>query len=176
MAATYDRIMAILQQASRRDTWVSVTELASNLRQRRLSAFRIRGDGTSIEHFIQQSSMESLLRLCIDLDLLEQDMEGSIKVPGRSLTAIESEEAFARQIRSSVKSYLQNHSAPLETILSVIAKIKLPDVPDAKTIYESFEKLTPKPNLNEDDLRKVLFLLALADGLARKVRVHYAKE
>ena len=176
MAATYDRIQAILQQASRRDTWISIGDLASNIRQRRLKAFRIRGDGTSIDHFIQQTSIESLLRLCVDLDLIEQNKDNSIKIPEKSLSAIETEEAFSMQIRSSVKSYLQNHLAPLENILSVIAKIKLPDVPDAKTIYESLEKQNPKPNLNEDDLRKVLFLLAQADGLERKVKVHYAKE
>lgn len=176
MATTYDRIRLILEQAARRSTWQSPSALATELRQRKLSAFRMRGDGSTIDHYMREDSVQGLVRLCIDMGLINQSAQGVLTLSARSTTALNSEDAFARQIRSSVLSLLENHFLPLEAIRAIIAGIELPDVPDANTIYDRAQSRTPKSDLSADLLRRVLFLLYHAEGLNREIKVYYGSE
>lgn len=173
MATTYVRLKAALQQTRKKDTWPNVHDLASEIRRRRLAPYRMRGDGSSQDHFMHDDAIESLLDLARNLQLIDERPDGTVAITSRATSALTSEDAFARQIRSSVKSYLNQCALPLEQLLDLIANIRLPDVPDAATIFERSQELTPKPNLDVGTLRMLLFLFALAGGMKRLLRVHY---
>lgn len=173
MANTYDRLKVVLRHSNRSSSWPSAQDLATDIRRRRLAPFRIRGDGSATEDYMQEPSIRKLVRLAIDLGLIEEDGDSSLVITQRGKTALENDDTFARQIRSSAKTYLDHCSLPFEQILDVINKVRLPDVPDAKTIYDHVARLSPRPEIDEASLTTLLYLLYCANGLARKVRAHY---
>jgi hypothetical protein len=174
MATTYTRLKTVLQQARRRDSWTTSRELAADLAGRRLVTFRLRGDGSSRDDYMKQPGIQSLVDLVVDLGALKEAEDGKVTVTERGLLALESDEAFARQIRSSIKTYLEQRSLSLERLSRIMEEIQLPDVPDAETIFKRAKELDPRPQITEEELTRILYLLYFAQGIKREVRVHYA--
>ena len=172
MATTYERIRSALRTAGREDSWASLQTLSSDIRKRKLVAFRLRGDGSSIEDYMSEPSTRRLLVLMRDFELLKEHADGRVSITVKGRKALGSDDSYALQIKSSVKTYLFKKGLPFADIVALIKKIKLPAVPNAETIYENIPN--PKPAIDSDSLRKLLFLLSSAGGLSRSVRVHYA--
>lgn len=172
MATTYERIRSALRTAGREESWASMRALSSDIRKRKLVAFRLRGDGSSIEDYMSEPSTRRMLILMRDFGLLQEHPDGDVSITGKGRKALESNESYALQIKSSVKTYLYKNGLPFADIVAMIKKIKLPAVPNASTIYENIPD--PKPGISSSSLRKLLFLLSLAGGLNRSVRVHYS--
>jgi len=173
MPTTFDRVRAGLQHAKRRKSWGSLTELASDILERKVMAFRRSGDGSAKDDFLKISSIRSTLAWGRAFGLLAENDEGNVWLTDKGQSALESDDSFARQIRASIKSYLENHGLPLDAILKIIEGIALPEVPDGKTIGVKSEALQPAPDVGEDELRTLLFMLSCSGGLEREIRVFY---
>ncbi len=171
MATTFIRIRTLLSQARRQPSWESINELATDVRRRRLVAFRLRGDGSSIDHYMSIRSISRMINLMRDLELIRSLPGGLIQVTPKGANSLSSEDAFARQIRSSVKSLLQKKQLPLSTITQTILGITLPDVPNPETIYEALP--VANPPIDRETFRKLLYLLACSDGIERSIKVLY---
>jgi len=177
MSTTYDRVRAGLQHAKRRQSWASLTELITDILERKSPAFRRSGDGTDRAAYLRPAAIRTVLRWATTFGLLEEDNEGAIRLTDKGLVAAESDdEAFARQIRAAVKSYLESHGLPLDVVLELIDGIMLPDVPDAERIADRAAQRQPPPDLSNAELRTLLFMLSCAAGLDRRVRVFYGRK
>lgn len=171
MATTFKRIHIALQQASKRSKWNDEGALAKHIRNQRLRIYKIRGDGSSIDDYMKEDTIAQLILFMKDLELCKKTRDNILLLTSKGKKCLDSEEKFKRQIRSSVKSFLQSESLPMEVILEEMTKIKLPEVPDARTIFERIKDRDHK--VDEKLLRKVLFLYACAEGIERKLRIHY---
>jgi hypothetical protein len=171
MSTTYDRVRAGIHHAKRRREWESLNQLAADILERKVPAFR-RASALTDEYF-KLPSIRSTLVWGRAFGLLEEDEDGKVRVTEKGLTSIESDDAFARQLRASIKSHLEENGLPFESVLKIIDEIELPDVPDGATISDESERLEPVPNLKEGELRTLLFMLSCAGGLGREVKVIY---
>lgn len=172
MATTYQRLRKILDVATQETTWESEQTLAKEVRRRRFRAFRLRGDGKKVEDHMQVASIQRLVRLLNDFGLLRESSDGGVSVSSKGNAASRDDKSFKKRICPDVVSYLKRHGCSLKMLAGVVADIKLPDVPDIETIYERLPT-EATGNLSESELRRLLFLYACADGVARKTRVHY---
>lgn len=173
MGTTYARIWSAMREATNKTEWDSYAELAHDIREKKLSDFRVRGEGDNIEDYMRESSIRRLLRFMEELGLILQT-DGSVTLTENAKRSLATEDAYKRQIRSSVKNYLEEHALPLDDILAVIREVQLPEVPDAQTIYT---KLVDRDHrVTDDRLRTLLYLYSLADGIERITRVHYSGE
>ena len=171
MATTFLRINLALIQASRRNEWENKQQLAKKIREAKPREFKVRGDGSSIDHYMKDNSIVQLLDLMIELELLENYAEEKLRLSRKGKNCIKSVEKLKSQVRSSVKSLLQNKRLPLDVIKKEIKKIQLPEVPDAENISERLKKVNH--SVSKELLRRLLFLYACADGIKRKMHVHY---
>ena len=171
MSTTYAKIQTSLRQASRNKEWIDINTLAKEIRKRRLRDFRIRDDGSSIDHYMKEGTICKHLELMVSLELLKKNSDNRITVTSKGRGSIISEDRFNRQIRSSVKSLFESKNLNIQLIKATVEKIKLPDVPDAGTLFDRLNK--HDHGFDENLLRKLLFLYACAKGVGRRVRVHY---
>ena len=175
MSSTYSRIFSILNYANSQTEWDQFT-LASSIRQRGLTdlsfkEFKLKLNGANIDAYMQEKSIIGLIDLMIDLDLLRNNAN-IISMTSNGLKCINSEDNFKMQIRSSVMSLLQSKNIPLSLIIESINKILLPNVPNIETIYENLSSQA-KGFINLNLLRRLLFLLACAEGVNRVWTVYY---
>jgi len=177
MPTTYDRLRAGLQHAKRRKRWASLTDLTADILDRKPSAFRRRsGAAADPANYLQDPAIRTILKWAGTFGLLEENDEGAVRLTETGLAALASDDAFARQIRAAVKSYLESRGLPMEVILELINGIALPDVPDAETIADAAAKRQPPTDLLNSELRTLLFMLSCAAGLDRKVKVFYGSK
>ena len=173
MATTYARIKVALRQAERQ-AWSDLDVLSHEIRSRKLRAFRMRGDGSSIDNHMSEASITNILRLMIDLELLETRADSTISISLRGKRCLSSDDTFDQLIVSSINSLLDSKRLPMSTVMDVIEAIKLPNVPDAATIYSDLPKSEREASgITEMEFRRLLFLYANAKGIDRKQRVHY---
>lgn len=178
MATTYDRLRVALRRLKRRATW-DLTELAVSIREAepRPEEFRIRGEGTSLDDYMKVSSIRKLLTLLIELELADGLPESRIRINSVGENCLQSDELFANQIKSSVTSHLHKHGIELDHVRTAIKKIHLPDVADADTIYrmisDGAQKAGKPLTIDADRFRTMMYLLAIAGGINRVVRVYY---
>lgn len=171
MATTHQRLRKILDVAIQEDSWESRLGLASEVRQRRLRAFRMRGDGTTIDHYMRAATIGQLVDLLVSFGILDEQTDGALSVSSKGATASRDDGSFDRRIKTDVKAYLARNNCPLTEVAAAVGKIRLPDVPDIGTIYDNLPE--SGRSLSEAQLRRLLFLHACAGGINRKTRVHY---
>ena len=171
MATTYDRMRIALQKAGEQDSWPNERDLAEAIRTSRPPEFKMRGDGSSEDDFMKAPSITRLIRFAADLGLIQRSGSNeSVSLTASGRRSLQSDGTYRRQIQSSAKSLLEAKGASLDVLETEINGVALPDVPDADTL---FERMEPQVDLTEDDLRRLLFLLACAEGIDRVTRVHY---
>lgn len=175
MATTYARLKTVLIQAQKQKTWESAENLAAEIRRRKLAPFRMKRDAKAVEDYMKTASIEKLIGIGAELGLVSVAADtGQVSLTDAGAKSLKSEDAFELRIRSSVKSFLQKRHLPLNKIIDLIGDVRLPLVPDAETLHTRAQKLKPTPDIDQDLLRMMLFLLACAKGLKRNVRVHYS--
>jgi hypothetical protein len=171
MATTFLRIFTAITQASQNNKWEDKEQLANKIREKKLKEFKVRGDGSSIDHYMKENSIAQLLDLMIELELLEKNIDEKLRLTRKGKKCVKSVEKLKPLMRSSVKSLLEHRKLPFDVIKGEINKIKLPEVPDADNIFEHLKKVNH--GVSRELLRKLLFLYACADGIKRKMHVHY---
>ncbi|MFN6543392.1 hypothetical protein [Mycolicibacterium nivoides] len=178
MATTYDRINIALRRLKRRVSW-DLTELAESIREGepRPEAFRIRGDGTSLDDYMKVSSIRRLLTLLVSLELAESLPENKIRINNAGSNCLQSDDHFANQVKASVTTLLHKGGIELEDLRNAIKQTRLPDMPDADTIFvkvvDNAQKSGKEVTIDADRFRTMMYLLAIAKGVDRVVRVYY---
>lgn len=171
MATTFKRIQTILLQSDEQKTWSSSDDLVEHIRNKKLREFQTKkGSSVDIDNYMKKSTLGRLIDYALELGLLDKSSDGQIQLSTQGRTAITNDDSYKLQIKSSVKSLLTKRDAPLTTIKSVAKDIRPPEFPDASTI---FKNLPSSVNITEKELRSILFLYALAEGIDRKTKVMY---
>ncbi len=117
-------------------------------------------------------SIEKLLKFILELKLLSQRNDGTLILAKSGRNCLASDDAFDRQLRSSLKSFLERNNLPLSRIGDTISKIKYPRNADAKTIYEELPE--EKTRIGAGRLRSILFILYKCKGINRKTNIRYS--
>ena len=171
MATTFKRIQTLIQKANSKNKWKTIDKLSESIRKLKIKDFQTKkGKSTDIENYMKLGTLRRLINFTAELNLLEKSSTGEIELTLQGKKALLSDENFKRQIKSSVKSLLVNRNAPLTDIIETSKKIQPPEFPDASTI---FNYLPASTDISEKELRSILFLYALADGIDRKTKVMY---
>lgn len=171
MATTFRRINLILEYANKRPSWDSKDELSETIRQKKLLEFKVKGDGTDQEDFMKTKTISRLIDLIVDLEFIENiDDNPGIRITERGVKSLKSTDDYKLQLKSSLKSHLDRKKISIAEINDTIKKIQLPDVPDIATIYA---KLSDSKRITEKELRTIMFMYSLADGITRNTKVIY---
>lgn len=171
MATTFRRINLILENANKRTSWDSKDELSETIRHKKLYEFKVKGDGTDQEDFMKTKTISRLIDLIVDLDFIENiDDTPGIRITERGVKSLKSTDDYKLQLKSSLKSHLDRKKISISEINDTIKKIQLPDVPDIATIYA---KLPDSKRITEKELRTLMFMYALAEGIKRNTKVIY---
>ena len=171
MATTYARIYVITNSIVGTGGDLTKQQFISNLRGRRIKELKVRGDGSDINDYMKEETIERLIELTRDLGLTQVSDDDKLQLTEKGITSNKSEEDYKRILKSSIKSLLHKMKCPMEKIIEAIKKIRLPDVPDTDTIFSKLKITDPK--LTRTELRRLLFLYACAEGIKRRMRVHY---
>lgn len=171
MATTFSRIYTIIQKFPKGNGWMDRHNFLLNFRKRKLKEFKIRGDGSSIDDYMKEESINNLLLLMRSLELIDVTSNGQVKITDKGLKCKNAEDIYMKQLKSSIKSYFEKKDIPMNKILEVGKSIQYPDVPNADTVYNLIA--TPQQGISEDHFRKMLYLYSCAGGIERKMRVHY---
>ncbi|MEU1273485.1 hypothetical protein [Streptomyces sp. NPDC005799] len=174
MANTHARVRYALRLVARRRMWNSRSEIISAIRRARPDEMKIRGDGSTAEHYMSAQSISNLLSLMDDLDLIAIRNDGAVSLAARAQGAERDSERFDLLIQASVRNVFDDSGTQMADVEEVISTIRLPLVPDAKTIHAKL-KAKPKSSmiLNVDRFSRLLYLYACAGGIQRNVRVLY---
>lgn len=172
MATTYNKIETALRFAQEQSDWIDFNKLASYIRSQKHRNFRVRLNGKKVDDFMKVESIEELLKFIHQLKLLSQRKDGTLILTKNGRDCLASDDAYDRQLRSSIKSYLEDRNLPLSKIGDAIVKIKDPEIANAKAIYDKLPK--EKTAIGERQIRLVLFLLFKCEGIDRDVRVQYS--
>ncbi len=175
MATTYDRIRALLEQVRRnegagpraRDYY----DLAEYLASRQIKEFIIDAEEN---RFLSTAAIRKLLRLLSDMKLVEigeQDKVVRLAAAGRQ--ALQGTN-YDRMVSQAALEFLGEYDITIQTIVDTITSVKLPDVPEAETIYSELSG-TRKEDLGFDRFRMILYLLYWTKRLNREVKVLYGK-
>lgn len=169
MATTYQRIRTALSRANQKKSWSNLAELRDAIRKSKPDEFIIDGE------VLKEKTVDRILQLMIDLGVLVQRANQSIDIPASSRTALESDDKFSRKVQSGVRSYLERCGVEVGDMISAIRGIKYPDTPDAETIYSCVYSDTQESTrqLTLQSFTRLLYLYACANGIRRKVRIHY---
>jgi hypothetical protein len=171
MATTFKRIQTLIQKANIKNKWETIDELSEYIRGEKIKDFQTKkGKSTDIENFMKIGTIIKLIRFSEELELMERDPSGEIKLTLQGKKALKSDDNFKSQIKSSVKSLLVDRNAPLNIIIATAKKIQPPEYPDASSIFNNLPSGT---DVSEKELRSILFLYALAEGIERKTKVMY---
>jgi hypothetical protein len=174
MATTYDRIRLVLVRLRRRSSW-DIADLAEQIRNGKQPEFKVRGDGTSPEDYMSAASIRRLVRLMIDLDLIElvAGANNNIRISEAGDTAI-AQDNFDLQIRSSVRSYLYKNDVGMDKVKAAASALVWPDLPSADAIHDRLSN----PNgikVSAERFRTLMYLYAKAGGAERVVSVYYTQ-
>ncbi|MDX2554735.1 hypothetical protein [Streptomyces stelliscabiei] len=174
MATTHTRIQYALRLVVGHSTWDSRSEIVHAIRRAKPMEMKIRGDGSAIEHYMSPQSIGNLLTLMSNLGLIVIQSDGTVSADQEAANAVKNREVFDLLIQASVKSMLEQGGAPIEDVQKTIRTIRLPLVPDSKTIHAKLKtKHKSSPMINLDKFSQLLYLYACAGGLQRNIRVHY---
>ena len=174
MGTTYSRIYTILQKSKIEKGWFEIDDFANSLKKRKLKDFKVRGEGNSIDDYMKKESIKKLINLMESLSLVKYNSDKTkMSLSEKGKRCLNSEEQYKLDIRSSIKSLLENKDnlPAFSEISNTIQSIKLPNIPDTDTIYEHLKN---KEQINLEILRRLLFLFACADGIVRKTSCYYA--
>lgn len=171
MATTHAKIHAALKRAARRKQWTDIDELANDLTASDDEEFHLKGEALSEE------SIRRLIRLMLSLEFLTETSDGELQVTGSGRAAIPAS-AFNAKMTMAVRSYFDNKKLPIDKIMKAIKSIKLPNVPDADTVYQTvYDGIEDDDRIISKDLfRTLLLLYAKSDGMDRRVRIFYGEK
>lgn len=171
MATTFRKINLILENINKKNDWDSKDDLSETIRSKKLYEFKVKGDGSDIDHFMKIKTINKLIELVIELEFVEFIGKTSrIKISEKGTKSLISIDDYKLQLKSSLKSYLDRKNISISEINKTIKKIQLPDVPDISTIYA---KLPDSKRISEKELRTAMFMYALAEGIKRNTKVIY---
>ena len=171
LATTFQRLWTGLRRAQRMKSWVSLDDLRDDIRKQGHEDFKIGGN------ILSEESIARLLEFGLKLGLLDNSDEPAIKVAKATATALKSKKLFKTRVQFAVRSYLEEKGVGIESVHEAIRKIKFPDSPDAETIYKhAYKNSDVDEKIDPREFRKLLYLYSCADGIGRRVRVHYVGE
>jgi hypothetical protein len=171
MATTYERIRQVLVHLAANPTERQVSAVTREIRQRKLSEFRLRGTGSTLDDFVSEDAIARLLNLMSDLGLVHLS-GGTLGFRVTDFTYIRTDTTYARKIDLATKELMAQKGVSLPVVNAAINSIKPPHVPDAPTIYESLG--SKADGINQETFSKLLYLLSCAGtSIARSIHVHY---
>ncbi|MFF4421137.1 hypothetical protein ACFY04_10175 [Streptomyces sp. NPDC001549] len=174
MANTHTRVNYTLCLIASHPVWDGRSEIIRELLRARPEEMRIRGDGSAVEHYMSAQSISNLLTFMADLDLIVIRSDGSVSIAQRAERAVQDSRAFDLLVQASVRNALEKSGTQMTDVEKVIGAIRLPLVPDAKTIHAKLKvKHKSSVLINVDRFSRLLYLYACAGGIQRIVRVHY---
>lgn len=174
MATTYDRIRQVIRHLEANPDERQAAVVAKEVRRRRLSEFRLRGDGSRLDEFMSEGAISRLLQLMADLRLFRLT-DGQLTFRPSDFTYVRNDTTYAKKIDQAAKNLLIDKGVPLPAVHDAIRRIQPPRVPDAQGIYE--ELGSRAAGMTEEMFAKLLFLLACAEtSIVRTIHVHYHVE
>lgn len=172
MATTYDRVRVMLGRIARRATW-DADALVASIQEDKLPEFKIRGDGTGPNDYMSATSIRGIVRLMGDLRIVEVQSD-KVKATLLGQRCNGDDDRFARQIQLSVKELLSNDGIDQARLKGAVARIQLPNVPDADTILDELTTEGSVGKMTPTRFRKLMYLWSSSDGIQRVVRAHYS--
>lgn len=175
MATTYDRIRALLEQVKRNeaagDKARDYYELAEYLANRQIKEFIV---DANKNRFLSAAAIRRLLRLLSEMKLITVGEEDKVVLLGPAGRQALQGENYDRMVSQAALEMLNSFDITLESITDAIASVKLPNVPEAETIFEKLSG-TRKEDLGFERFRLILYLLYWTRRLNREVKVLYGK-
>ncbi|RAS58959.1 hypothetical protein C8D87_11612 [Lentzea atacamensis] len=175
MANNYTRIHYVVRLIDERRVWSSPADVIEAIRQARPVEMKIRGDGSSDDHYMSARTLGRLIAFLFDLKLIIIAHDGEVSTSREGARAAHDQAVFDLLIKSSVRSLLEQGEAPIEKVLDTIRSIHRPAVPDAKTIHGRLKAKNKSIQISLDQFRRLLYLYSKAGGIDRIVRVHYSE-
>lgn len=135
----------------------------------------VRGDGASLGDYMSAASIRRLVRLIMDLELIElvAGTNNKIKISDAGKTAM-TQDNFDLQLLSAIRSYFYRSGIGMDKIKAAAAALAWPDLPSADAIHDRLS--TPNAiNVPADRFRTLMYLYATAGGAKRIVSVYYTE-
>ena len=171
MATTYERIRQVLRHLADNPTERQLSAVAQEIRRRKLTEFRLRGTGSTLDDFVSEGAIARLLSLMSDLGLVKLSA-GALGFRVSDFTYIRTDTTYARKIDLATKELMAQKGVSLLAVNAAIKSITPPQVPDAPTIYAALG--SKADGINQETFSKLLFLLSCAGtSIARSIHVHY---
>jgi hypothetical protein len=172
MARTYDRIRVLLREIQRNQSpgnRQNLSVFASQLSRRRVEEFLL---DRRKDSYLSDRALKRLLKLIAKMNLVEIS-DDALKLTRSGLQALQGNN-YDRMLSTAALEYLSGYRITLQTIYTSIEAITLPDVPEAKRIFDGLES-TDKDRLGFDRFRMILHLLHCSNRLMRQVKVMYGR-
>jgi hypothetical protein len=166
----YNKLRVILSSLRRRK-FADTHSLAVFLEKEKLDEFEVPTKG-SRRIYCEAATIRKTIGLSIRLKLISEDGECALTTDGASAT--HDEASFKNILAARIVTYLGEKDFGIQRILETIDKIAFPDLPEADLIYERGK--TPDTQLDEDEFRRLLYLLALCDKLDRQAKYLYLRK
>jgi len=175
MASTFTRLEITLRRIRDNPTVSSRLAVAAEIRGCHLQDFRVKKNGNSDDDFMSVASIDRLVGLLKDLELVTITTDGNVIITEGGAQALNPGSAFSNKISSATKSLLRRRGVPLTAINAAIKRIGDPDTPNAPTIYRELNENGAENavNIRQSEFTRLMFLLASAGGITRKLSVHY---
>lgn len=128
------------------------------------------------DRYMSPRAVGGLLNLMSDLDLITANSNGEISVDAQAVTFLGQPDpkSFDKLVQLRAKTCFERSGIRMDQIHRAIGTIRLPMVPDARTIHA---KLTSKrdsgPPMSLDKFRRLIYLYACTGGIDRFIRTYY---
>jgi hypothetical protein len=171
----YSKMRAVLANLKRKK-FTDIYELSEYVASQKLDAFEVPTSGGGQPKFCSPAAVRKTIRFAMRLKLvgeMKEEGEAGCFLTSDGVTAARNEASFANILGSQVITFLNEKGLGIQRIHDIIGKIEPPDVPDADTIFAKGK--SGSTGLDEDEFRRILYLLYLCEKLDRRPKYLYFK-
>jgi hypothetical protein len=144
-------------------------DFSEYISKKKIAAFEVPTKGKA-KKYCEPSTVRKAIDLAVKLGLIEN---AGNNLTADGLTAARNDNSFKNILGAQIISYLNENKLGITRILETIDGIQRPEFPEAETIFE--EVKGDDTEIDEEEFRRLLYLLYLCDKLDRPIKYLYLR-
>jgi hypothetical protein len=164
----YNKISTLLDHVKDR-SFDDRYDFSAYISKKKFAAFEVPTKG-KVKKYCAPSTVRKSIDIAVKLGLLVNDGNG---LTADGLTAARDDNSFKNILGAQIMSYLNKNRLGITRILDTIDGIQRPEFPEAETIFEEIKG--DGTEIDEEEFRRLLYLLYLCDKLDRPIKYLYLR-
>jgi hypothetical protein len=165
----YNKLFAVVSHLKAK-TFANATKYAEYLHKEKLDAFEVPTKGKQ-KKYCGPGTIRKTISVAAKLGLIDNN---SFELTSEGSAAAKSVNNFRSILGAQILGYLDDNKFGIQQVLDTIDSLEPPDLPDATTIFENGK--TKETKIDEQEFRKLLYLLYLCEKLDREIKHLYFRK